>query len=127
MPEVIIMGGQEVPVPPELAEAPDYRAAVAAWHKAELEARNIPHVLMPATELDHRAADGTLMKGGHRGPGIPDADAPVEVPAEVLASGEAAARQWVLEQRKAAGKAAVTAQRIREGQEAPAPSPKPRK
>jgi hypothetical protein len=118
MSEYIEIGGQLVPVPPDLREAPDYRAAVAAWHKAELEARNLPHVLMPAPVFDHPVENFTgpqFVKGGHRGPGVFDADAPVEVPADVFAQGEAAARQWVADQRAAAAKADLLALRQREG------------
>src|SRR5260370_27779145 len=118
MSESIETAAQLMHVPDELREAPDYRAAVAAWHKAELEARNLPHVLMPAAEFDHAVETVTgpqTVKGGHRGPGLADADAPVEVPADVFAQGEAAARRWVMDQRAAQAKKDLLALRQREG------------
>jgi len=82
MSESITIGGQLVPVPFELREAPDYRAAVAAWHKAELESRSLPHALLPGPEVAHAVelAPGltTIVKGGHRGPKVWDAEAPIE-------------------------------------------------
>ncbi len=115
MSESITIGGQLVPVPFELREAPDYRAAVAAWHKAELESRSLPHALLPGPEVAHAVelAPGltTIVKGGHRGPKVWDAEAPIEVPLEAGSDPLA----WVLQQRVAAARRERDALLAREG------------
>lgn len=112
--ERIMIGGQVVDVPAKVSA--QGRAAVAQWHEAQLQAANLPHILIESDQPQHAAC----------GP------APVEVPPEVAKKSKKAQQEWFKDElaRRAkvdedARQTKVHALRVAEGFEEPVAPPPP--